>query len=156
MAASVIVVFEQFSYPEADLGLLQHPRWSAFTKCSILDVAAARDPPLVILDYKTSVWRCFTVYKVYLKLLYCNIWSLSDTNKIKSNILHFITDLYSYFFTCVLSIKKKKMCLFRLCFILNLTKCLSEKCFWHYLSGRKHFIKFDLLLKINWLNISYS
>ena len=156
MAASVIVVFEQFSYPEADLGLLQHPRWSAFTKCSILDVAAARDPPLVILDYKTSVWRCFTVYKVYLKLLYCNIWSLSDTNKIKSNIWHFIIDLYSYFFTCVLSIKKKKMCLFRLCFILNLTKWLSEKCFWHCLSGRKHFIKFDLLLKINWLNISYS
>ena len=33
-----------------DLGLLQHPRWSAFciiTKHSILDVAAALDPPLV-------------------------------------------------------------------------------------------------------------
>ena len=43
---------------EADLGLLQHPRWSALiivngwkpltiiTKRSILDVAAALDPPL--------------------------------------------------------------------------------------------------------------
>ena len=39
-------------YSEADLGLLQHPRWSAsltiITKRSILDVAAALDPPLVL------------------------------------------------------------------------------------------------------------
>ena len=128
MAASVIVVFEQFSYPEADLGLLQHPRWSAFTKCSILDVAAARDPPLVIPDYKTSVWRCFTVYKVYLKLLYCNIWSLSDTNKIKSNIWHFIIDLYSYFFTCVLSIKKKNVSI-QVMFYIEFNKMVVWKMF---------------------------
>ena len=128
MAASVIVVFEQFSYPEADLGLLQHPRWSAFTKCSILDVAAARDPPLVILDYKTSVWRCFTVYKVYLKLLYCNIWSLSDTNKIKSSIWHFIIDLYSYFFTCVLSIKKKNVSI-QVMFYIEFNKMVVWKMF---------------------------
>ena len=128
MAASVIAVFEQFSYPEADLGLLQHPRWSAFTKCSILDVAAARDPPLVILDYKTSVWRCFTVYKVYLKLLYCNIWSLSDTNKIKSNIWHFIIDLYSYFFTCVLSIKKKNVSI-QVMFYIEFNKMVVWKMF---------------------------
>ena len=128
MAASVIVVFEQFSYPEADLGLLQHPSWSAFTKCSILDVAAARDPPLVILDYKTSVWRCFTVYKVYLKLLYCNIWSLSDTNKIKSNIWHFIIDLYSYFFTCVLSIKKKNVSI-QVMFYIEFNKMVVWKMF---------------------------
>ena len=128
MAASVIVVFEQFSYPEADLGLLQHPRWSAFTKCSILDVAGARDPPLVILDYKTSVWRCFTVYKVYLKLLYCNIWSLSDTNKIKSNIWHFIIDLYSYFFTCVLSIKKKNVSI-QVMFYIEFNKMVVWKMF---------------------------
>ena len=32
---------------EADLGLLQHPRWNALcTKCSILDAAAVLDPPL--------------------------------------------------------------------------------------------------------------
>ena len=128
MAASVIVVFEQFSYPEADLGLLQHPSWSAFTKCSILDVAAARDPPLVILDYKTSVWRCFTVYKVYLKLLYCNIWSLSDTNKIKSNIWHFIIDLYSYFFTCVLR-KKKKNVSIQVMFYIEFNKMVVWKMF---------------------------
>ena len=128
MAASVIAVFEQFSYPEADLGLLQHPRWSAFIKCSILDVAAARDPPLVILDYKTSVWRCFTVYKVYLKLLYCNIWSLSDTNKIKSNIWHFIIDLYSYFFTCVLSIKKKNVSI-QVMFYIEFNKMVVWKMF---------------------------
>ena len=128
MAASVIVVFEQFSYPEADLGLLQPPRWSAFTKCSILDVAAARDPPLVILDYKTSVWRCFTVYKVYLKLLYCNIWSLSDTNKIKSNIWRFIIDLYSYFFTCVLSIKKKNVSI-QVMFYIEFNKMVVWKMF---------------------------
>ena len=128
MAASVIVVFEPFSYPEADLGLLQHPSWSAFTKCSILDVAAARDPPLVILDYKTSVWRCFTVYKVYLKLLYCNIWSLSDTNKIKSNIWHFIIDLYSYFFTCVLSIKKKNVSI-QVMFYIEFNKMVVWKMF---------------------------
>ena len=128
MAASVIAVFEQFSYPEADLGLLQHPSWSAFTKCSILDVAAARDPPLVILDYKTSVWRCFTVYKVYLKLLYCNIWSLSDTNKIKSNIWHFIIDLYSYFFTCVLSIKKKNVSI-QVMFYIEFNKMVVWKMF---------------------------
>ena len=128
MAASVIVVSEQFSYPEADLGLLQHPRWSAFTKCSILDVAAARDPPLVILDYKTSVWRCFTVYKVYLKLLYCNIWSLSDTNKIKSNIWRFIIDLYSYFFTCVLSIKKKNVSI-QVMFYIEFNKMVVWKMF---------------------------
>ena len=128
MAASVIAVFEQFSYPKADLGLLQHPRWSAFRKCSILDVAAARDPPLVILDYKTSVWRCFTVYKVYLKLLYCNIWSLSDTNKIKSNIWHFIIDLYSYFFTCVLSIKKKNVSI-QVMFYIEFNKMVVWKMF---------------------------
>ena len=128
MAASVIAVFEQFSYPEADLGLLQHPRWSAFIKCSILDDAAARDPPLVILDYKTSVWRCFTVYKVYLKLLYCNIWSLSDTNKIKSNIWHFIIDLYSYFFTCVLSIKKKNVSI-QVMFYIEFNKMVVWKMF---------------------------
>ena len=128
MAASVIVVFEQFSYPEADLGLLQHPSWSAFTKCSILDVAAARDLPLVILDYKTSVWRCFTVYKVYLKLLYCNIWSLGDTNKIKSNIWHFIIDLYSYFFTCVLSIKKKNVSI-QVMFYIEFNKMVVWKMF---------------------------
>ena len=47
-------------YPDADLELLQHPRWSAFViivegwkpliiikKCSILDVEAVLDPPLI-------------------------------------------------------------------------------------------------------------
>ena len=37
------------SLPEADLGLLQHPRWNLLTiirKCFILDIAAALDPPL--------------------------------------------------------------------------------------------------------------
>ena len=39
-------------FPEADLGLMQHPRsngWlTIITKHSILDVAAALDPPLMI------------------------------------------------------------------------------------------------------------
>ena len=39
------------AYPEADPGLLQHPRWmfqqlTVITKCSILNVAAVLDPPL--------------------------------------------------------------------------------------------------------------
>ena len=58
------LVYHQLS--EADLGLLQHPKWSALrhqqtlvnswkpltiiSKRSILDVAGALDPPLVILD----------------------------------------------------------------------------------------------------------
>ena len=44
----VILVKTEIS--EADLGLLQHPRWSApltiITKRSILDVGTALDPPL--------------------------------------------------------------------------------------------------------------
>ena len=45
----------QYIRSEADLGLLQHPRWSfqpltIITKRSILDVAAVLGPPLKILD----------------------------------------------------------------------------------------------------------
>ena len=37
---------------EADLGLLQHLRWSTIiTKSSILDGAAVLDPPLISADY---------------------------------------------------------------------------------------------------------
>ena len=37
---------------EEDLGLLQYPRWRNITKRSILNVAAALDPPLaMITDY---------------------------------------------------------------------------------------------------------
>ena len=59
---------------ETDLGLLQHPRWSTLiivngfqpltiiTKHSILDIAAALDPPLGIklrLNLNMTIWNLY-------------------------------------------------------------------------------------------------
>ena len=53
MKKGFLINFTKFAgkHPEADLGLLQHPRWSfqpltIITKCAILDIAAVLDPPL--------------------------------------------------------------------------------------------------------------
>ena len=49
---------------EADLGMLQHPKWSwkpltIITKRSILDVATALDPPLIKLEEFEIDQNCF-------------------------------------------------------------------------------------------------
>ena len=53
------------AFPEADLGLLQHPRWSSWkpltiiTKRSILDAAAVLDPPVSGSNIRTILLQSF-------------------------------------------------------------------------------------------------
>ena len=56
---------------ETDIGLLQHPRWSAFTKHSMLDVAEVPDPPLRIYYRHFVLFPFFYFYLfIYFALQY--------------------------------------------------------------------------------------